>query len=98
MIRDYEQLHQAVKDAISTFFDAQAIELAFSIADNGSCSVLHPTTQKKFTFMLAKFGDEIKVGFAFFEAGEAQPDWIDDLPAQSLTQEQIVQLFENELA
>ena len=80
MINTYAKLHQTVSSAIETYLkENEEKTINFEIADNGACSMLYPENGNKFTFMLAKFSEEFKVGFAFFEAGEKQPDWLDDV-------------------
>lgn len=80
MVRTYDGLHQIVSSAIETYLkENETKSISFEIADNGSCSMFYAENGNKMTFMLAKFSDEYKVGFAFFEGGESQPDWLDDV-------------------
>ncbi len=79
MVQTFDQLHQTVSTAISQFLESNAeTSIDFVIADNGSCSMTNHTNGNKISFMLAKFGSEFKIGFAFFEKDEEQPDWLDD--------------------
>lgn len=80
MIQTYEQLHQTVEKAVNKYLQADdEAKISFDIADNGSCAMTNQANGNKLSFMLAKFGNEFKVGYAFFEKDEPQPDWLDDV-------------------
>lgn len=80
MIQNYDELHQTVSTAIEEFLQSNDdAKIEFEIADNGSCSMTNQINGNKMSFMLAKFGNEFKVGYAFFEKDEQQPDWLDDV-------------------
>ena len=80
MIETYADLHKLVEENMDSFMANNPDELLeFGIAENASCSITYPKNGNKMLFMLAKFGHEYKVGFAFFEEGEKAPDWMDDI-------------------
>jgi hypothetical protein len=80
MVQTYQDLHELVSSVVDRFLatDAEAT-IAFEIEENGLCSMTNKRNGNKFKFMFARFGDEYKVGFAFFEAYQPQPVWIDDV-------------------
>ncbi|QCU90054.1 hypothetical protein [Thiomicrorhabdus sediminis] len=80
MIQTFDDLHQLIQSQIEKYKaeDAEA-SIKFEIADNGSCTMYNNSNGSKFKFMLAKFGDEYKVGFAMFDGQQPSPIWIDDV-------------------
>ncbi|QKI89989.1 hypothetical protein [Thiomicrorhabdus xiamenensis] len=81
MIQTYEQLHQLIATQLQNYMAQEDTSATFSFEseENGSCTVSNKSNGIKFKFMLAKFGDEYKVGFAMFEGYQPQPVWIDDI-------------------
>lgn len=80
MVQTYEELHEQVSSVLGRFLasDNQAA-ITFNIEESGLCALKNQSNGNQFKFMLARFGDEYKVGFAFFEAYQPQPVWIDDV-------------------
>lgn len=81
MITTYEQLHQLISKQLDKYLQqAENKEgFLFEVEDNGSCTMTNKNNGVKFKFMLAKYEDEYKVGFAMFEGYNPNPIWIDDL-------------------
>ncbi|BBP45687.1 hypothetical protein THMIRHAS_10600 [Thiosulfatimonas sediminis] len=97
MIKDYQDLQQLVSSAGVIFSEQNpTYQFEFSQAENGACTLLEKKSGKKFVFMLAKLGAELKLGFAFYDANEPQPDWIDDVLASGSTTKTLCQLLESE--
>lgn len=97
MIKNFEDLRQVVTEASELFTEThQSCDFEVTQAENGSCTLVEKNSGKKFVFMLAKLGNELKLGFAFYEANEKQPDWIDDVLANGSTSASISQLIESE--
>lgn len=79
MIQSYEELYQYITLAMENYVKEHPdTSLKMAINDNKSCSLINNKTGGKIVFMLAKFGDTLKVGYAFFQRGQRQPEWIDD--------------------
>lgn len=98
MVKTYSELHRVVSAAIDSFLtENQDKEIAFSVADNGACSMVYAGNGNKMTFLLAKFAEEYKVGYAFFEAGEAQPDWLDDVYNTEFDEAFVLNLINDQL-
>lgn len=98
MVQTYNDLHSLVDNTQQSYTASHNdISLEFAIADNGSCSLTYPTNGNKMLFMLAKFGNEFKVGFAFFEEGEQAPDWMDDIFNHEFNEKFITTLIEEHL-
>ena len=98
VITTYEGLHQTVKAGLEAFLAGRPdCHIGFEIADNGACAMTNSDNGNKLSFMLAKFGDEFKVGFAFFEKGEAQPDWFDDAYNTEFDQQFVLNLIKEQL-
>ncbi|MDX1348118.1 MAG: hypothetical protein R3189_07695 [Thiomicrorhabdus chilensis] len=84
MVQGYDDLYEVVQSAIENYMEQEdAVEIAFEKNDNHSCSMINKQNRKKFVLMFAKYGDEYKVGFAFYEPDEygavKSPSWIEDL-------------------
>lgn len=98
MIQTYEELHETVSTAIDEFLLENPNEgIDFEILENGSCAMTNQTNGNKISFILAKFGNEFKVGFAFFEKGEVQPDWFDDAFNTEFDQQFVTNLITEQL-
>lgn len=98
MLKTYDDLHQVVSSALETYTQAnKELSFRFAIAENHSCSILNEGNNQKMVFMLAKFAEEYKVGFAFFESGEIQPDWMDDIYANDFNATFVKNLIEGNL-
>lgn len=97
MVENYQDLFELVKEAGELYQQNNSgKELEITQAENGSCSWFDKTSGKKFVFMLAKLGDELKLGYAYYEPSEKQPDWIDDTLASLMTKERLCQLVRDE--
>ncbi|MDG6778129.1 hypothetical protein QCB44_05365 [Thiomicrorhabdus sp. zzn3] len=84
MIETYNDLHKLITSEIEQYLqNNDQVSIKFEIADNGSCVMQNNSNGNKFKFMLARFGDEYKVGFAFFEEYQPQPVWLDDVLSSS---------------
>lgn len=84
MIQSYDELYKLIQAAIESYSNNEdAVEITFSINDNATCEMKNKANGKKFVLMFARFGDEYKVGFAFYEpdplGGTGSPDWIEDI-------------------
>lgn len=80
MVESYEDLHQLVSLEIENYLaQHEGASIKFEVAENGSCSMSNTENNNKFVFMFARFGDEHKVGFAFYEGFDPNPCWIDDV-------------------
>ncbi|CAN8138877.1 conserved hypothetical protein [uncultured Thiomicrorhabdus sp.] len=95
MVENYQDLYQLIQQA-SVLYQQKNPSKSFEVTqqENGSCSWAEQTSGKKFVFMLAKLGDELKIGYAYFEPNEQQPDWIDDVLASVVTAESVCQLVD----
>ncbi|RUM91316.1 MAG: hypothetical protein DSZ27_06685 [Thiomicrospira sp.] len=80
MVESYEELHQLISSEIENYLaQHEDASIKFDIAENGSCSMSNTENSNKFVFMFARFGEEYKVGFAFYEGFDPNPCWIDDV-------------------
>ncbi len=84
MIETYDDLHKLVTSEIEKYVkENEQASIKFVADENGSCVMMNNSNGNKFKFMLARFGDEYKVGFALFEGYQPQPVWIDDVLSSS---------------
>lgn len=102
MIQSYDDLYAAVLSALDDYSKQKgAVEIVFSQNDNGTCEFKHKANGKKFVLMFARFGDEYKVGYAFYEpdpyGGYADPEWIDDCLHDEFDQKFVTTLIEEHL-
>lgn len=98
MIHTYEDLHRLVASVLPAFSNQEdKAKLALQIEENGLCAVTNQHNGHRFKFMLARFGEEYKVGFAFYEAYQPQPVWIDDVLSSSFDEGFIQTLFQSHL-
>lgn len=84
MIESYNDLYTTIESAIAEYSKTDgAVEIVFEKNDNGTCTIKNKVTGKKFVMMFAKFGDEYKVGFAYYEpdayGAAPNPEWIEDI-------------------
>lgn len=84
MIESYDDLYAVVTSAIDEYSKQDdAVEIDFIKNENGTCELKNKENGKKFVLMFARFGDEYKVGFAFYEpdqyGGFRDPEWIEDI-------------------
>ncbi len=84
MIESYDDLYATVQSAIESYATTDgAVEIVFEKNDNGTCAMKNKQTGKKFVLMFAQFGDEFKVGFAYYEpdafGAAPNPEWIEDV-------------------
>lgn len=84
MIESYDDLYQILQTAIDKYSQTEgAEEIVFIKNENGTCEMKNQQSGKKFVMMFARFGDEFKVGFAFYEpapyGGTGTPEWIEDI-------------------
>ncbi|MDR9497919.1 MAG: hypothetical protein RI556_01985 [Hydrogenovibrio sp.] len=74
MVNSYEALHAIVQQALSDFADDHSeAAIAFEIPKDmpeGACALANAVNRKKAVFILARFGDEYKVGYALYEPDE----------------------------
>jgi hypothetical protein len=94
MIETYDELYAVVDQA---FAEHGYQDIRKEIADNQSCQLTHTPSGRKVVLMLARLGEEFRVGFAFFQAGQRQADWIDDVVATGVSPSFIHQLIESNL-
>ncbi|WP_321276309.1 hypothetical protein [Thiomicrorhabdus indica] len=97
MVENYKELYLMLQEVAKLIHEELGEVCEFQLAKNGSCMLEHKSTGRRLVFMMAKLGEEQKVGYAFFEANEKQPDWIDDLPAGQFSQDVAKNLVNNEL-
>lgn len=99
MIQNYEQLHQLITKAFNNYIEKSDIEaqLTFQIEDSGIVIINNKTNGRTFKFMLAKFGEEYKVGFALIEQYQPKPEWIDDILSSNFDENFIISLFDAHL-
>ena len=98
MIQSYQELHDTVAGAISKYLaDNAQQKIEFEVLDNGSCTMTNLINGNKLSFILAKFGNEFKVGFAFFEKDELQPDWFDDAFNTEFDEQFVINLITEQL-
>ena len=98
MVSNHKELYLAVQEAAKTYMQESGVTCDFQLAKNGSCQIEHKGTGNRFVFMMAKLGDEHKIGYAFFDKGEAQPDWIEDMLTSEFSAEKAVELIKEHLA
>jgi hypothetical protein len=98
MIQSYEDLYQQIESAIETYQKTNSdVSMRTEVADNKSCALINNATGDKVVFMLAKFGDTLKVGYAYFRRGLRQPEWIDDAYIDGFDEKFILTLIEEQL-
>lgn len=103
MIESYEDLYKTVQAGIATYQEAaeEVANVEFVKNDNGTCSMINKDNGKKFVLMFARFGDEYKVGFAFYEpapfGGEGDVEWIEDLTSEEFTEQSVQTLITEHL-
>lgn len=98
MIQSYEDLYQQIKlvtDAYAQLEDS--VPVAVEVAKNNTCSVTNQANGSKIVFMLAKLGDDLKVGYAYFSQGEREPEWIDDAEVESVDESFLLTLIKEQL-
>jgi len=93
MVENYKELYQLVQAVAKSLHETDNVALEFQIAKNGSCMLEHKVNKNRMVFMMAKLGDEQKVGYAFFEPNEKQPDWIDDISAAQFDETYLINLL-----
>jgi hypothetical protein len=83
MIESYADLYALVEATTDEYNQNNADILSYQVNDNATCEVGNKQTRSKFVFMFARFGDEYKVGFAFYQPDELggirDPEWIEDV-------------------
>lgn len=84
MIENYDDLYVTIQAAIEAYSQTEgAAEIVFTKNDNATCEMKNTKTGHKFVLMFARFGDEFKVGFAFYEpdpyGGTRSPEWVEDI-------------------
>jgi hypothetical protein len=84
VIENYNDLYTTLESAIEEYSKEEgAVEVAFKKNENGTCTVTNKENGNHFVFMFAQFGDEYKVGFAFYVpdqyGGVKEPEWIEDI-------------------
>lgn len=94
MIETYEDLYAVVNQAMT---EKPVEDVSMNIAENQSCQLIHTPSGRKMVLMLARLGDEYRVGFGYFEAGQKQALWVDDVIAQGVTSSFISRLIESNL-
>lgn len=94
MIETYEDLYAVVNQALA---ENPMDDIRINIADNQACHLIHTPSGRKMVLMLARLEDEYRVGFAYFEAGQKQAFWIDDVLSQGVSPSFITQLIESHL-
>lgn len=74
MVNSYEALHAIVQQAQSEYSKEHTeASIAFEVPKDmpeGACALVNMTNRKKAVFILARFGDEYKVGYALYEPDE----------------------------
>jgi len=84
VIQNYDDLYKTIESSMESYLKSEgAVEMAFKKNDNKTCTLTNKQNGKHFVFMFAKFGDEYKVGFAYYvpdQYGAAKsPEWIEDI-------------------
>lgn len=102
MIQSYDDLYQTVEAVVAEFEPQEGTtEIVFSKNENATCEIKNKANNKKFVLMFARFGDEYKVGFAFYEpdpyGGFTNPEWIDDLSHEDFDQNYVKNLINEHL-
>lgn len=98
MIQGYDDLYQHIESATETYQKTNSeVSIRTEIADNKSCVLINNATGDKVVFMLAKFGDTLKVGYAYFRRGLRQPEWIDDAYVDGFDEQFVLILIEEQL-
>jgi hypothetical protein len=74
MVNSYEALHAIVQQAQSEHAEHHPeTSMAFDIPKDmpeGACALINAANRKKAVFILARFGEEYKVGYALYEPDE----------------------------
>lgn len=94
MIETYKDLYAIVDQAMA---EKPMEDIKVEIADNQACHLIHTPSGRKMIMMLARLEDEYRVGFAYYEAGQKQALWIDDVIAQGINPSFITELIESHL-
>ncbi|WP_319379813.1 hypothetical protein [Thiomicrorhabdus sp.] len=102
MIQSYQDLYTTVQSAMAEYAkDEESAEIVFKSSDNGTCELKNKVNSKKFVLMFARYGDEYKVGYAYFEpdayGGFGNPEWIEDISNDEFTPKFVVTLIKEHL-
>lgn len=98
MIQAYEDLHQQIKLAADNYAQSEdSVPVTVEVASNQTCSITNQEKGSKLVFMLAKLGDDLKVGYAYFSQGEREPEWIDDAEVESVDENFLMTLITEQL-
>jgi hypothetical protein len=98
MVENYTDLHQLIASAVTTYTqNDESVSLTSEVAANQTCTLLDQSSGNKLVFMLAKFGDEFKVGYAFFSKGEREPEWIDDIFVDEFDEKYVLELIKDHI-
>jgi hypothetical protein len=98
MIENYTDLHQLIASAMDTYAQSdESVSLDFEVAENQTCAMIDQSSGNKIIFMLAKFGDEFKVGYAYFSKGEREPEWIDDTFTDEFDENYVLELIKEHI-
>ncbi|MBF6056719.1 MULTISPECIES: hypothetical protein [Thiomicrorhabdus] len=102
MIQSYDDLYITVQSAMAEYAKGEdAAEIVFKTNDNGTCELKNKANSKKFILMFARYGDEYKVGYAYFEpdayGGFSNPEWIEDISHDEFTPKFVITLINEHL-
>jgi hypothetical protein len=84
VIESYEDLYETVTSVIDVYSKEEgAAEIVFGKNENGTCTMTNKQNGNKFVLMFARYGDEYKVGFAFYVTDayggkRNSPEWVQD--------------------
>lgn len=98
MIESYDDLYKTLQSAIDRYSEMDNAEkIDFIKNENATCELKHSVSGKKFVLMYARFGDEYKVGFAFYEpdanGGVNNPEWIEDINSDEFDENFVITLM-----
>jgi hypothetical protein len=76
-------------------FVADHNDYKINVVNDASAELHLPMQKGKLKFIMAKLGEEVKIGFAYFEDQEQQPDWIDDVEVINFSADLLSQILTN---
>lgn len=101
MIHNNEELYNTVQAAVEAYRNEhENANIELKPEPNGRFAMVNNDTGFKFVFMFAKFGDEYKVGFAFYTCNALkhyEVDWIDDVFHDEFNEAYVTELIDTHL-
>ena len=93
MIEQHDDLYALVNRVIEACVAEDAPLRYEQNALKTTCSVVNTKSGDKLTFVLARLGASLKVGYAIHDKGDPQPFEVDDIEAEGFTEEFVKNLI-----